>query len=415
MSPAALPAGDADSQSAASQHFSLKNPFYNRYQMSRYCGKNVFAEPILEAAEHWKTATLISDGAIFANEPIWNINCLKKLESVVEQLDNKNFYENLEIRLKESRQYKIIQLAAEICWLVYLCPSRNQISESTKRDRIRSIWKCSGNPFPEDSNWLTDDILGGIGHPGQSFLAQHSREWMFFIRSMIALKKLPSDQRIKQLSGGWKFAKWLEDIPECESRTVRHMILFLLFPENFERIFSGKNRKDIVGNATKEQVEKLSVLEMDRHIFEIRQREQEKRGTTKLDFYHDPLKREYLPKKEEPSSIETLFPWVRFYKSIADKLIDFKNKREELVEKIHKIAEQVPALSGLEDKFKDGTTGPLKDICPFTTIGIFNQGHTFENRKIIATKLANSLDVSEPVPISFDGIPVVSSQNAWVF
>ncbi|MYB27181.1 MAG: AAA domain-containing protein [Candidatus Dadabacteria bacterium] len=114
-------------------------------------------------------------------------------------------------------------------------------------------------------------------------------------------------------------------------------------------------------------------------------------------------------------SSEENFPWIRFYESIAEKLLDFRDKRDVLVGKIHEIAEQVPALSGLQDKFKDGTTGPLKDICPFTTTGIFNQGHTFENRKIIAIKLANSLDVSEQVPASFDGIPVVSSQNAWFF
>lgn len=271
--------------------------------MSRYCGENVFPEPILEAAERWKTTALISDGSIFANEPIWGLNYLEELESVVEQLDNKEFYTNLEIRLKESKQYKIIQLAAEVCWLTYLCPSKKQISESTKRNKIRSIWECSGNPFPKDSDCLTDDILGGIGHTGQFFVANYMVEWMFFIRSMIALKKLPSEQRIELLSDGWNFAKWLENIPECEKRTVRHMILFLLFPDNFERIFSGKYRKDIVGNATKEQVKNMSVLKMDRHIFEIRKREQERLGTTKLDFYHDPLKGKYSAKKEEPDSI----------------------------------------------------------------------------------------------------------------
>lgn len=383
--------------------------------MSRYCGENTVAEPILEAAKYWKTNALISDGAIFANKQIWNLNCLQKLESIVEQLVNKNFYENLETQLGKSKQPETIQLAAEICWVVYLCPSNTSISKSNKREKIKDIWKQSDDPFPEDSKWLKDDILGGIGHPGQSFIARRQSEWMFFVRFMIAFKKLSEQQRVEYLVDGWEFAKWLENIPKCENRALRHMILFLLFPENFERIFSGSDRKNIVSKFTKQPTRKLSMLEMDRHIFEIRQREQEKRGTIKLDFYHDPLKGKYLQDTAESASIETRFPWIRFYRSIADKLLDFKNKRKELVEEIHKIAEQIPALSGLQDKFKDGTIGPLKDICPFTTIGIFNQGHTFKNRRIIASKLAKFLGVSEPPPDTFDGIPVVSSQNAWFF
>ena len=389
--------------------------------MSRYCGENTVAEPILKAAEHWKTNALLSDKGIFEDKEIWNISHLQQLESVVEQLGNKNFYENLKTRLEESNQSEIIQLAVEICWFVHLCPSTTHVSESKKRERIRSIWECSGKPFPEDSNWLKDDILSGIGGTGPAFKANQKKEWMFFIRLIIAFKKLPMERRGKQLSGGWKFAEWAESekIPEWESRTLRHMILFLLFPENFERIFSREDRKNIVSKFIKEPVGKLSVLEMDRHIFNIRQREEEEHGTTELDFYHDPMKKKWKTidsqNKPESTSIETRFAWVQFYKSIAEKLLDFKDKRDELVKGIHRIADRVSALSGFEDRFKNGTKGPLKDICPFTAIGIFNQGHTFENRKIIATELASFLGISEPVPGSFDGIPVVSSQNAWFF
>ena len=112
------------------------------------------------------------------------------------------------------------------------------------------------------------------------------------------------------------------------------------------------------------------------------------------------------------------FAWIPFYKAVADALLGYGNKRNELVEGIHKIAERVPALSpsSLRDKFKDGTTGPLKDICPFTTIGIFTKGQMkFDKRKTIAQELASFLGVSEPVPDSFDGIPVLFATKAWFF
>ena len=279
--------------------------------MSRYCGENTVAEPILNATEHWKTTSLLSDGSVFRSKEIWKIDYLQELNSIVEKLENKNFYDNLETRLQESGQPEIIQLAAEICWFVHLCPSTTSISKSKKRERTKSIWRLSEIPFLEDSEWLRDDILGGIGHPGQSFIARRKSEWVFFIQFVIAFKKLPTEQRAKQLSNSWKFAEWLEKIPESENRALRHMILFLLFPENFERIFSKKDRENIVSKFTKEPVGKLSVLEMDRHIFNIRQREEKEHGTTELDFYHDPMKKKWKnidsQNTAELTSIETRF------------------------------------------------------------------------------------------------------------
>lgn len=109
------------------------------------------------------------------------------------------------------------------------------------------------------------------------------------------------------------------------------------------------------------------------------------------------------------------FPWTRFYESVADKLLGFKDKRNELVEGIHEIVEQVKDLSGYEDTYKDGTTGPLRDICPFTAIGIFNRNHTFDNRKNIAEKLADFLGIKDTVPEHFDGIPTLLPLKAWFF
>ncbi|MFO8057204.1 MAG: AAA family ATPase, partial [bacterium] len=120
----------------------------------------------------------------------------------------------------------------------------------------------------------------------------------------------------------------------------------------------------------------------------------------------------YLP-PNGPS--ERRFKWTKFYEAIADKLLTFKDKREELISGIHAISSKVKALSNLQDHFKDGTTGPLKDICPFTVMGMFNRGITKDNKKLIAAELANLLGVSEDVPDSFEGIPVLNNQNSWFF
>ena len=109
------------------------------------------------------------------------------------------------------------------------------------------------------------------------------------------------------------------------------------------------------------------------------------------------------------------FNWTRFYAAVADKLLTFRNRRDELIPGIHAIASKVDGLSNLQDRFTDGSSGPLKDICPFTAMGIFNRGNTDAKRKAIARELAGLLGVTEPVPDSFEGIPILNNQSSWFF
>ena len=76
-----------------------------------------------------------------------------------------------------------------------------------------------------------------------------------------------------------------------------------------------------------------------------------------------------------------------------------------LVAAIQEISSTLPRPIPLQDHFPDGTSGPLEDICPFTTFGLFNRGITDENRRRIAGRLAEFLGVKEPVPDSLRGDP----------
>jgi len=76
------------------------------------------------------------------------------------------------------------------------------------------------------------------------------------------------------------------------------------------------------------------------------------------------------------------FKWTNFYEAVADKLLTFRHRREDLVAAIHKIFAK-KGMAPLLDKFKDGSKGPLKDICPFTVMGIFNRNLTDENRILV--------------------------------
>jgi len=109
------------------------------------------------------------------------------------------------------------------------------------------------------------------------------------------------------------------------------------------------------------------------------------------------------------------FEWTDFYEAVAEKLLVHADDRTPLIEGIHEIASRVSGLTYLQDKFPDGTSGPLRDICPFTTMGTFNRSMTDANRKTIAGELAKLLGVTVPVPLSFEGIPVLNNQRSWFF
>jgi 5-methylcytosine-specific restriction enzyme B len=124
---------------------------------------------------------------------------------------------------------------------------------------------------------------------------------------------------------------------------------------------------------------------------------------------------DYKERFGEITNDKRRFNWTRFYMAVADKLRKFRFDRGPLVSGIHQIAGHVEGLSNLTDDYVDGNSGPLRDICPFTTMGIFNRGITDANRKIIATELAKLLGVEEAVPDSFEGIPVLNNQRSWFF
>lgn len=108
------------------------------------------------------------------------------------------------------------------------------------------------------------------------------------------------------------------------------------------------------------------------------------------------------------------FGWTSCYKSIANELLKYKDNRRPLVDCVHDIAGS-RGMAVLQDQFSDGSTGPLADICPFTTFALFNRGMTDENRQAIAEGLINFLGVKVPAPASFAGIPTVNNQRTWFF
>lgn len=117
----------------------------------------------------------------------------------------------------------------------------------------------------------------------------------------------------------------------------------------------------------------------------------------------------------DDGAAEHRFEWTKFYEEFADQLLEYKDDRSALMDRIHQLPDKVEAVSVLNDQPEKGEKELLGDICPFTVFGLFNRGIKASNRVAIATDLAEFLGVQSPVPVSFEGIPILNNQRSWFF
>ncbi|BAK13746.1 5-methylcytosine-specific restriction enzyme subunit McrB [Pantoea ananatis AJ13355] len=267
--------------------------------MSRYTGKEQ-AHQILEAASEWRQRCLINGGSLFSNKNLWDSQHLAEIERDVvnSQLELEgNFMHRLKEQLAGvSPEAK--QLTAEMLWLLFLCASN--ISVRTKREQITTIWGLANEPLNSDNPLLKDTVLSGVGSAGTGFNTFRAREFAYLTNVIKALLAQPSAERDARLSDGFTFAEWLSVIPENANRQFRHMLMFMLFPDEFERIFSNNDRRIIIHAFKPQQKEELSAVGMDRALLEIRREHEEKQNSKQLDFYVPPLS-EIWQKREEPA------------------------------------------------------------------------------------------------------------------
>ena len=258
--------------------------------MSRYCGGKDVA-PIFAAAEHWRETALLRDGSVFSERQLWTLDGMESLQThFINNPDEGQgtYWEKLHDQLQATPP-DVRQLAAEMNWLMLLCPSN--IKADSKRQTIRKTWEWSNEQLPDSANqWLDDSILTGIGSAGAGYNNYRWRELSYCINFCLAFKRLSLEDRAEILQDGWRFGEWLQAIAESESRQLRHMLVYLLFPDTFERIFSGGERDSVVlafgGGA---RGARMSSLATDKALLRIREELELEYGTRDLDFYCAPL------------------------------------------------------------------------------------------------------------------------------
>ena len=103
------------------------------------------------------------------------------------------------------------------------------------------------------------------------------------------------------------------------------------------------------------------------------------------------------------------------YGELADRVLQYRDNQAELIRITQELsAKGLPAIA-ITDKFGDGSTGPLREIDPFTFFSNFNRGITDANRQGILRELKARLELKSQVPEDFIAIPVANNMAAWFF
>ncbi len=109
------------------------------------------------------------------------------------------------------------------------------------------------------------------------------------------------------------------------------------------------------------------------------------------------------------------FSWIPIYQEILDKLLEYRNNQQFLINLLKEIGQKGVPMLILNDKDSNNESIPLSVIDPFTFFASFNRGIREDHRKEIIQSLKKELDLASPLPYDFLGIPVMNNQNSWFF
>lgn len=114
------------------------------------------------------------------------------------------------------------------------------------------------------------------------------------------------------------------------------------------------------------------------------------------------------------NNLKLKFDWIGIYTELGDRLIQYQNQRNKLIEILDKMKSEGVDVLPRKDFDSNGEC-KLDDIDPFTFFGNFNRNLTNNKRINILRFLKKEFNLVELLPNDFLGIPIINSQKSWFF
>ena len=242
---------------------------------------------IYPVAEAFRANCLLRDGSLLSEgSSVWRPDVLDQIhKAFVATPDegDRSFIVKFKDQVGKAGP-EVVRLAAEILCVYFLFPSN--VGGARKRQVVNEVLGWAGDSLPE-SHLVSSAFSNGIGSGGQGYNTRRPFEIAFLIDLVIAWKKLPTDRQAAVAADPWLCQEFVDSIDEAESKQLRHMLLYLLFPDHFERIASGNHKRRII-KAFSGLVDSEPEDE-DRAILAIRGKLEKLLPNQPLDFYWSPL------------------------------------------------------------------------------------------------------------------------------
>ncbi|MGD9734760.1 MAG: McrB family protein [Solirubrobacterales bacterium] len=284
--------------------------------MARFVDPDSSRAKIDALVEVWRDACLVGSGSIlFDDRQIWTVPNLEDfrkrfLENPLEGTEE-NFGQKLSTQL-ETASEDVRWLVCELVG-VYFLFARGAVGGPTKRATLKPII-APLNVEPPHWQRLADTMDEGIGNPGLGYNVRRDLQIGYLIDFCLRMKAFPSeDERGALLADPWALRDFADDAGEgIAVREMRHILLHLLRPDEFERMSSRTHKQNIVDAFAGELLTGEDVPEdLDEQLFMVRNKlvalnAQPNAHRGILDFYYAPLRDIWDPGSDRPEGASDL-------------------------------------------------------------------------------------------------------------
>lgn len=269
--------------------------------MARFVDPGRSRESIDRVVELWKERCLLADGSLlFDDRTAWSLMNLQDFQGrftgdAAIYGTGENFEEKLEKQLADASD-DIRLLAAELL-IVHFLFAYVAIGAEAK---IKIVRDSAGDAWRDDApGWelVEAAMQEGIGNPGSGYNIRRDIQVSYLLDFTIRWKALPAEEQRAKLDDPWALREFADDAGEdVEVREMRHILLHLLRPDEFERISSGAHKQQIVDAFRGEFLDGADTPEdRDEQLLHIREAlegldAQPDLDDGTVDFYYPPLR-----------------------------------------------------------------------------------------------------------------------------
>ena len=113
------------------------------------------------------------------------------------------------------------------------------------------------------------------------------------------------------------------------------------------------------------------------------------------------------PHRLNMATYKDKYTWVPFFHELAEKLLTYKDRQEQLRELVLKSLD--PSFT---NHINSSSKFPPKDIDPFTVMGIINRLTLISKKTEICTVFKRIFNMSSDTPIDYEGVPQLNPQKS---